>query len=197
MDYSAALQHLTRDPKLARVMQTVGQCNIGAGGDPFQSLVRAIIYQQLAGKAAATIYGRFVNLYGKFPEPSGILRSDDSALRSCGLSGRKIQYIKDLAAHVDENRLDLKSLPSLVDEQIIDQLTAVKGIGRWTSEMFLIFCLGRPDVLPVQDLGLRKGIQKTYRLRKLPTLEKINKIAEPWRPYRSVATWYMWRSLEL
>ncbi len=193
-----ALQYLAAaDPRLAKVILTVGEYTIKVGGQPFQALVESIIYQQLAGKAANAIYSRFLNLYGgSFPSPEQLLSKSDVDFRSCGLSGRKTAYIKDLAVHIVERRLALDQLPSLTDEQVIQQLIAVRGIGRWTAEMFLIFCLGRPDILPVQDLGLRKAMQKTYSLHELPSPDAMNKIADRWRPYRSIATWYLWKSLE-
>jgi DNA-3-methyladenine glycosylase II len=198
MRSSEALRHLAAaDQRLAKVILAVGECTIKVGGEPFQSLVESIIYQQLAGKAADAIYGRFLNLYGgSFPSPGQLLSKSDADFRSCGLSGRKTAYIKDLALHIIEGRLALDKLPLLTDEQVIQQLTAVRGIGRWTAEMFLIFCLGRPDILPVQDLGLRKAIQKTYCLHELPSPDAMNKITDRWRPYRSIATWYLWKSLE-
>ncbi|MEO9320029.1 MAG: DNA-3-methyladenine glycosylase [Nitrososphaera sp.] len=195
----AASRHLCAcDPALARIIGQVGACTIRSEPDAFMSLVRAIVYQQLAGSAADAIFGRFLNLYGKdtFPRPAQILATDVSALRSTGLSARKIEYICDLAAHVSDGRLDLASLSSLPDEEIIEKLTCVKGIGRWTAEMFLIFCLGRPDVLPVGDLGFRRAIKIHYGLEELPTPEVARKIAEPWKPYSSIATWYLWKSLE-
>ena len=168
--------------------------------DPFQSLVEAIVYQQLAGNAADAIFGRFLKLYNggqKFPEPAEILATDTAALRATGLSGRKIEYIRDLSARVADGRLGLTSLRSIKDnEAIIEQLVQVKGIGRWTAEMFLIFSLGRLDVLPTGDLGFRRALQKHYGLDALPDQETISKIAVPWKPYSTVATWYLWKSLE-
>ncbi|MEW5839699.1 DNA-3-methyladenine glycosylase 2 family protein [Nitrososphaera sp.] len=155
------------------------------------------MYQQLAGGAADAIRARFVKLYGgRLPAPARLLATPDGALRNAGLSGRKIEYMKDLASRVAGGRIDLAALSEMGDEEVVSQLSEVKGIGRWTAEMFLIFHLGRPDVLPVGDLGLRKAMQKTYSLRSLPPPEKMVKIAEPWRPYRSVATWYLWKSLD-
>jgi DNA-3-methyladenine glycosylase II len=193
-----ALLHLSSaDSSLASVIRSVGKYSIKAGGEPFQSLVEAIMYQQLAGSAADAIHARFMKLYrGRFPSPARLLSTPEERLRSTGLSGRKVEYIRDLATKVDRDQLDLDGLASMADEQVVERLTEVKGIGRWTAEMFLIFCLGRPDVLPVGDLGLRKAMQKTYMLRVLPLPERMEKIALPWRPYRSVATWYMWKSLE-
>lgn len=191
------LKHLAvADARLAAIIKSVGACEIKMRKDPFQSLVEAIIYQQLAGSAADAIYDRFVKIYDRFPRPSQLLATDDAKLRAAGLSGRKIQYLKDLALRTSDGRLKLTRLPKLPDEQVIEQLVQVKGIGRWTAEMFLIFCLGRQDILPVGDLGLRKAMQKTYSLDELPSPERMYNIAQPWKPYCSIATWYMWKSLE-
>lgn len=194
-----AVLHLSgADLRLGNIITAVGSYTIVTGGDPFQSLVRSIMYQQLAGSAADAIHARFLKMYGaKFPSPASLAATPDAQLRAAGLSGRKAEYLKGLASAVSAGRLDLASLAAMHDdEQVIEQLTAVRGIGRWTAEMFLIFCLGRPDVLPLGDLGLQRAMQKAYRLRKLPAPERMEKIARPWRPYRSVATWYMWKSLE-
>ena len=143
------------------------------------------------------IYKRFLAYYkNSIPTPEQIISSSDIELRTqVGLSRMKITYLKDLASHIGDNRLDLFDLPELKDEEIISQLTRVKGIGRWTAEMFLIFCLGREDVLPVTDLGLRNAMRRTYLLDELPKPNTMMEIANPWRPYRSIATWYMWKSL--
>lgn len=179
------------------MIRSVGSYSIPSGAEPFQSLVEAIVYQQLAGSAADAIYGRILKIYnGKFPAPVRLIRTSAERLRSVGLSGKKTEYIYDLARHVHDGSIDLATLDSMGDEQIVEKLTQVRGIGTWTAEMFLIFCLGRPDVLPVGDLGLRRAMLKLYRLRSLPEPEKMKKIAEPWRPYRSVATWYLWKSLD-
>ncbi|MEM3161339.1 MAG: DNA-3-methyladenine glycosylase [Nitrososphaera sp.] len=190
--------HLTRaDPRLGRIIRSVGDYTIESGGEPFQSLVEAIMYQQLAGSAADAIHGRFLKIYkGSFPTPARLLKTPAEKLRAVGLSGRKTEYIRDLAARVHSGSIDLAALARMGDEQVVEKLTEVKGIGRWTAEMFLIFCLGRPDVLPVGDLGLRRAMQKAYLLRSLPEPDKMEKIATPWRPYRSVATWYLWKSLD-
>ncbi|MEW6603852.1 MAG: DNA-3-methyladenine glycosylase 2 family protein, partial [Thermoproteota archaeon] len=167
-----ALRHLSvADARLAAIIESVGAYEIKLRKDPFRSLVEAIIYQQLAGSAADAIYGRFVKIYGRFPKPEQLLATKDSKLRAAGLSGRKIEYLKDLASRVSDGRIELSQLPKLTDEHVIEQLVQVKGIGRWTAEMFLIFCLGRQDVLPVGDLGLRKAMQKVYSLAELPTPE--------------------------
>src|SRR5690606_3307010 len=192
-----ALKHLsTVDAQLAAIIESVGAYEIKLRKDPFRSLVEAIIYQQLAGSAADAIYKRFIEIYGRFPRPAQLLDTKDSELRAAGLSGRKIEYLKDLAARASDGRLKLSQLSKLHDEEVIEQLVQVKGIGRWTAEMFLIFCLGREAVLPVGDLGLRKAMQKAYSLGELPTPEIMRNIARPWKPYCSVATWYMWKSLE-
>ena len=191
------MRHLAAaDPLLGAIIKSVGPCEIKMRMDPFQSLVEAIIYQQLAGNAADAIYGRFVKIYGRFPRSSQLLATNDAKLRKCGLSGKKIEYLKDLASRVSDGRLKLVLLLEMPDEQVIEELVQVKGIGRWTAEMFMIFCLGRQDVLPVGDLGLRKAMQKTYLLDDLPSPETMREIARRWEPYRSIATWYMWKSLE-
>lgn len=175
----------------------MGDYSIAQGDEPFQWLVKAIMYQQLAGTAADAIHDRFMKIYsGTFPTPGRLLRTPVETLRMVGLSGKKTEYIRDLASRVHSGSIDLAALASMGDEQVIEKLTEVKGIGRWTAEMFLIFCLGRPDVLPMGDLGLQRAMQKVYSLRALPAPEKMEKIAGPWRPYRSVATWYLWKSLD-
>ena len=185
------------DLRLGEVIGTVGKYSIKLRKDPFQSLVESIIYQQLAGSAASTIYGRFIKYYNNSPPlPEQILSTPDAVLKSSiGLSNKKIEYIKDLSARITDRKLDLVKLCEMTDEEIIAQLIQVKGIGRWTAEMFLIFCLGRLDVLPVADLGIRKAMQKIYALPALPKPSEMLAISQPWRPYRSVATLYLWKSV--
>lgn len=192
-----AIQYLCKaDCNLEKIIKLVGKYSIKIRNDPFQSLVESIIYQQLAGTAANAIYNRFINYYNnKQLTPTRILNSPNVNLKKVGLSSRKIDYLKDLASHVYDGRINLEELPKMNDEEIINKLVNVKGIGRWTSEMFLIFSLGRQDVLPVTDLGVRKAIQKVYSLSELPKPNTIREIAKPWRPYRSIATWYLWKSL--
>ena len=192
-----ALQYLCKaDSNLEKIIKVVGKYSIKIRNDPFQSLVESIIYQQLAGGAANAIYNRFINYYNnKQITPTRILNSPNVNLKKVGLSNRKIDYLKDLASHIYDGRINLEELPTMNDEEIINKLVNVKGIGRWTSEMFLIFSLGRQDVLPVTDLGVRKAIQKVYSLSELPKPNTMMEIAEPWRPYRSIATWYLWKSL--
>jgi DNA-3-methyladenine glycosylase II len=186
-----------RDARLARVIDRVGACRLvpRAEGSHFTALARAIVFQQLSGKAASTIYGRFAALAGgDEPTPARLNELSDEALRGVGLSRQKLGYLRDLARHAEDGHFE--RLHELPDEEIIAEVTAVKGVGVWTAQMFLMFRLGRPDVLPVLDLGIKKGVQKVYGLRKLPDAKKIEGLAEPWRPYRTVACWYLWRSLE-
>lgn len=190
-----ALVHLRKDRRLAKVIDQIGEYSITITKNPYESLVEAIITQQLSGKAADSISTRFRGIYGKFPKPVDVLKTPNSKLRKAGLSYMKVSYIKDLSERIESKELRLAYMKKLSDEEVIEQLTQVRGIGRWTAEMFLIFSLGRPDVLPVGDLGLKKGIQRVYLLSELPQKEQMEKIAQKWRPYRSVATWYLWRSL--
>jgi len=192
---TAALKHLKKDKKLAKIIDQVGKYNLSITKNPYESLVEAIITQQLSGKAADSISTRFREIYGRFPKPADVLVTSDVKLRKAGLSYMKVSYIKDLSSRVESKGLRLSYMKNLTDEEVVAQLTKVRGIGRWTAEMFLIFSLGRQDVLPVGDLGLKKGIQRLYSLTELPEKEQMEKIAEKWRPYRSVATWYLWRSL--
>ena len=187
---SAAIKVLKKDPKLARIIKVVGKYQITTTSNYFESLIEAIITQQLAGSAAKAISKRFRGLYGKrFPKPADVLKTSDYKLRKTGLSGMKVKYIKDLSKNIESKKLKLRSLSKLSDDEIVEQLTQVKGIGRWTAEMFLIFSLGRMDVLPVGDLGLKKGVQLLNSSAKLPTPDEIEELAEKWRPYRTVATW--------
>ena len=194
---STAIKVLKKDPKLARIIKVVGEYQITTTSNYFESLIEAIITQQLAGSAAKAISKRFRSLYGKrFPKPIDVLKTSDSKLRKTGLSGMKVKYIKDLSKNIESKKLKLRSLSKLSDDEVVKQLTEVKGIGRWTAEMFLIFSLGRMDVLPVGDLGLKKGVQLLNSASDLPTAAEIEEIAEKWRPYRTVATWYLWKSLQ-
>jgi len=195
-----ALAHLKRaDPVLRKVIEQCGPCRLKpqTDGSNFEFIARAIIYQQLSGKAAATIHGRVQALCGGSLAAEALSNLPDDALRSAGLSRQKLGYLRDLAARAATGDLDTVHLPELPDEEVTRQLVQVKGVGVWTAQMFLMFRLGRPDVLPVLDLGVRKGVQKAYRLRKLPDAKRIEKIAAAWAPYRTVGSWYMWRVLEL
>ena len=194
----AAARLRRSDPVLAAIMRDVGPCRLRTDetGGAFAALVESIVYQQITGKAAASIYGRVRKLIKRrHPRPQDILAATEEALRGAGLSRQKVAYLRDLAEKVRDG-LKLHVLGRLEDEAVIETLIEVKGIGRWTVEMFLIFRLGRLDVLPVHDYGIRKAMQRAYRLRKLPNPDRMRRLAEPWRPYRTVACWYLWRSLE-
>jgi len=192
---------MRRDPILATVIKRIGPCGMAdrQRKDHLSALVGSIVSQQLSTKAAATIFGRFVALFpdGHIPHAAAIAAQSDAGLRSVGLSGQKVGYLRDLSARILDGRLDLDELETLPDEDVIERLTAVRGFGRWTAEMFLMFRLHRPDVLPAGDLGIVNAIQRLYRLRKRPDAKRVLKIGEAWRPYRSVASWYLWQSLKL
>ena len=199
-DYERARRHLMRrDPTLATVIKQVGPCRLPDIPDspPFMALAEAIASQQLSVKAADTIFGRFCDLFGPDRQPDAIrlMRMEDAALRAAGFSRAKVLFLRDLASHVLDSRLDLDRMHEHDDPQVLEQLTAVKGIGQWTAEIFLMFRLKRPDVFPVDDLGLVKAAQRVYGLRQRPTRKRLLKMAEAWRPYRSIAAWYLWRSV--
>jgi DNA-3-methyladenine glycosylase II len=164
--------------------------------DAYGALLRAIVGQQLSTKAARTIYGRVVDLFGgSTPSPEQLLEASEEDLRGCGLSGRKVEYVRDLAAHVLSGELELERLGDLSDEEVIEEIVAVRGLGQWTAEMFLIFHLERPDVLSGGDLGIRKAVQIEYGLEEMPAPKQVLEIGETWRPYRSLASLYLWESL--
>jgi len=199
-DYKAARRHLMRtDPKLAAIIKRVGPCELHAVApkDPFEALCMSIASQQLSTKAADTIFRRFCDLFppDRRPSPQRVMTLTDDEIRGVGFSRPKAGFIKDLAAHVLDGRLDLPGLTQHPDEEVMRQLVGVKGIGRWTAEIFLMFRLGRPDILPADDLGLMNAVHRAYRLRKRPDPKRLRKIGEAWRPYRSVASWYLWASL--
>ena len=190
---------MRRDPVLAPIIkQHKGRSLLDAPVvDPFSALVRTITAQQISTKAAATIHGRLVALMpGGVATPEALLSVSDEQLRTAGLSRQKSVYLRDLADKVSSGLLPVHSLADLDDDEVIEAIVKVKGLGRWSAEMFLMFRLRRPDVLPVDDLGIVTAIQRLYGLRKRPKPDRIRKIAEPWRPYRTVACWYLWRSLE-
>jgi DNA-3-methyladenine glycosylase II len=196
-DYGRAQRHLARrDAKLKGIIARFGPCTLRYDADRFAGLVRAIIAQQISTKAARSITARLEEVVGsKGVSPRGILALAPEKLRSAGLSGAKARALCDLADKVKRGAVPLDGLHTLDDEAVIDALLPVKGIGRWTAEMFLIFCLGRLDVLPVGDWGFRVAVQRQYDLAEPPPKEHLVEMAEPWRPYRSVATWYFWRCL--
>ena len=193
-----AVIHLKKsDPVLRAIIDRVGPCRMEFGPAEFCSLAEAIVYQQLNGKAAVTIFKRFAVLAGEPLTPEGILKLTDAQLRSVGLSKQKSAYLKDLAAKTASGLLNFSCLPKLSDEEVIKHLTQVKGIGVWTAHMFLMFSLRRPNVLPTGDYGVQMAVKKHYKKRKLPRPKDMEKIARAWEPYRSVACWYMWRSLDI
>jgi DNA-3-methyladenine glycosylase II len=198
VNYTKARRVLARrDPILRGLMRRHGACGLADSPhtDPFQALVRAIIGQQLSTRAAATIGARVNALLDGVPTPASVAAVSDAQLRRAGLSGQKASYVRALCAALTDGSLSLEILGRMADEEVIAALTQVKGIGRWTAEMFLMFRLHRPDVLPVGDLGIRKAAQRAYRLRTLPSPTRLLRLGEPWRPYRSVACWYLWASL--
>ncbi|MBW4646362.1 MAG: DNA-3-methyladenine glycosylase [Goleter apudmare HA4340-LM2] len=203
MDYSVAIATLKQnDILLASVIQQIGTCKLDQvqqTGDLFYSLSRSILYQQLSTKAATAIHQRFLQLYADQPllTPAAILNTSDEILRGVGISRPKVVYLKDLAQKILDGLPTLTELEKMDDEAIIKALTQVKGIGRWTVQMLLIFRLHRPDVLPVDDLGIRSGIRRIYSLPELPDKKTVELLGKNWRPYCTIASWYLWRSLEL
>ena len=199
-DYKKARRLLMRrDPVLGAAIKEIGECGMASRQrkDHLTALVGAIASQQLSTKAAATIFGRFLALFpdGQIPNAAAIHALDDAALRGVGLSGQKVGYLRDLCIRIGDGSLVLEELELLDDELVIERLTAVKGFGRWTAEMFLMFRLHRPDVLPVGDLGILNAVQRLYRMRKRPTPKRLLALGDAWRPYRSVACWYLWQTL--
>ena len=195
---------MRRDPRLGALIKRVGPCRLPESRqrEPFVGLVRVVLAQQLSAKAAQTIFNRVVALAdgdtaglktGGSMSPEQLLAIDPAALRAAGVSRPKISYLRDLAERVRDGRLPLESLESMADAEVIGAITAVKGFGQWSAEMFLIFRLNRPDVLPLTDLGIIKGMQKLYGMKRRPAARTMMRLAEAWRPYRSVASWYLWR----
>jgi len=201
LDSCRALRHLRQsDTRLAKLIQRVGplQMTLRPAASPFAALLRAITHQQLSGKAAATIHARVVALFPRGLTPQRLMAKPHVSLRHAGLSRNKTLAVRDLAAKtLDGTVPNFRELAKLEDEAIIERLTQVRGVGRWTVEMLLIFTLGRQDVLPLGDLGIRKGFQRTYGMRRLPAARTLERAGRLWAPYRSVASWYLWRALEL
>ena len=202
-DFTEAVEHLCRSDKVLRgLIRKVGKCLLETKNHrtPFEALAQSITYQQLNGTAAATILARVKALYPqrRFPRPQDVLATPDARLRGAGLSRAKVAAIKDLATHALGGVVpSSRAIRELTDAQIVEQLTVVRGIGPWTVEMLLIFHLGRPDVWPVTDYGVRKGFARAYRLKDLPSPKELIEQGEKWRPYRTIAAWYFWRALEL
>jgi len=202
---SARKQLAASDPTMAALIERVGEIDRETRlrrrseekpADAYGALLRAIVGQQLSTKAARTIYGRVVELFGgSTPAPEQLLEADEADLRAAGLSGRKVEYVRDLASHVIAGELELDRLDQLPDEEVIEEIVAVRGLGVWTAEMFLIFHLERPDVLSGGDLGIRKAVQIEYELEEMPAPTQVLEIGEPWRPHRSLASLYLWESL--
>jgi DNA-3-methyladenine glycosylase II len=202
---AARAQLAASDPTMAALIERVGEIDLETRlrrrseerpADAYGALLRAIVGQQLSTKAARTIYGRVLELFGgRTPAPEQLLDASEEELRGCGLSGRKVSYVRDLAAHVISGELELDRLGELSDEQVVEEIVAVRGLGVWTAEMFLLFHLERPDVLSGGDLGIRKAVRIEYGLEEMPSPARVIEIGEPWRPHRSLASLYLWESL--
>lgn len=195
--WADGVEHLrVLDPRWARIIEEVGPCRLVLRPDRFGALVRAIIGQQISSRAARSIDQRLRDLAGEPHAPGPLLATGEAGLRSCGLSGVKARYVLNLARAVQEGSIPLDEVHTWADEQVIAALTAIKGIGPWTAEMFLIFALGRPDVLSVGDLGIRVGLKNFHGLEQLPGPRECRELTEPWRPYRSIAMWYLWAQID-
>ncbi len=200
-DWSASIEHLRRvDPVIKNVIDRVGPCTLSGNRDYFVRLCKAIFSQQISTKVAAVLFERFRATFpGRRPTPKlllEMLQADSPLLNGIGISRPKRTYLRDLAEHFHGNKIPVRRLSKMSDDQVIDALVKVKGIGRWTAEMFLIFTLNRPDVLPVDDLGLQTSVRDVYKLPARPGAAELTKLAEPWRPHRTLATWYLWRHIE-
>jgi DNA-3-methyladenine glycosylase II len=192
-----AISHLRKsDPVMAAIIKRIGSCRMEFGPAEFHSLAEAIVYQQLNGKAAFTIFKRFAALAGEPLTPAGIQKLTNEQMRSVGLSKQKSSYLRDMAERAASGQLDFSKLQRMTDEEVIEHLTQVKGVGVWTAQMFLMFKLKRPNVLPTGDFGVRMAMKKLYNKRKLPKPEQMEKIAKCWEPYRSIACWYLWKSMD-
>jgi len=192
------IRHLKEnDPVLALIIERVGRIEIGYRDPTFESLARAIVFQQLSGKVARVIYDRLQKAAGGMVTPETILRLSEGEMRACGLSRQKLNYMRDLAVKTLSGEVNFSQLPSMKDDEVIEHLTRVKGIGVWSAQMFLMFALRRPNVMPVGDLGIRTAIRKAYRKRKLPDAKTILKLSRKWEPYCTIACYYLWRSLEI
>jgi DNA-3-methyladenine glycosylase II len=192
-DAEAARKHLMRaDPVMRDIVKRVGALEIQARGKPYEALVRSILYQQLAGPAAAAIEKRFLAMFGGIPSPAQLAAASDEQLRTAGISRQKASYFRSIGEHFANGGMSDRKLLRADDDAVIAAVTQIRGVGRWTADMLLMFCLGRPDVLPVGDLGIQNAMRLAYGIDKLPPA-KMEEIAEPWRPYRSAGSWYLWR----
>ncbi len=198
-DAETARAHLLKaDPVMRGIVKRVGPLAIEARGEPYEALLRSVLYQQLAGAAAAAIERRFLALFGgRIPRPEDLAAAPDEALRAAGISRQKASYMHSIAQHFAAGVLSNRALRRASDDEVIAAVTRIKGIGRWTADMLLMFCLGRPDVLPVGDLGVRNSMQAAYQLDDPPDVETMMRIGDAWRPYRSAGTWYLWRRGDL
>lgn len=189
---------MTSDAVMRAIVKRVGRYTLEVRGEPYESLLRAILYQQLAGAAAAAIERRLLAHFGaRVPAPAELLRLTDDDFRAAGVSRQKAGYMRSLAEHFASGALDNRKIRRAPDDEVIEMVTQIKGIGRWTADMLLLFCLGRSDVLPVGDLGIRSSMRAAYGLDALPTAAEMEAIAEPWRPYRSAGSWYLWRRSDI
>ncbi|MFO0937092.1 MAG: DNA-3-methyladenine glycosylase [Gemmataceae bacterium] len=195
--HAAAKRHIQKHcPVLGPHVKRFGPCKLVPNPDSFAMLCRSIISQQISTKAADSIRGRTLKLLGGKFTPKRFAKVSDDELRSCGLSAGKVKFLRDLVARVEDGTVPIRKLPAMENDEVRERLIVVKGIGPWTVDMFLMFSLGRPDVLPVGDLGIRAAVKKLWTMNELPTPSELTEIAEPWRPYRTVASWYLWRTIE-
>ena|SRR5665213_4038482 len=195
--FEDSLAHLKKDPRLKSIKLKVRKPPFKRPSDPFESLIRSIIYQQLSGKAASTILNRFLALFGdRYPTPQELLKLKDAQFRKAGVSVQKTKYLRDLAARFIDGTIDPSKFNKMTDDVIREHLIVVKGIGRWTADMFLMFTLYRPDVFPTGDLGIQKGFQKLFKLKSMPDAKKMERLAKNWQPYRTVASWYLWELID-
>lgn len=192
-----AISHLRKaDPVLAAIIKTVGPYKLARREPTIETLCRSIVYQQVSGKAAATIFARFNKAVGRTFSAKNILKLTPEEMRGCGLSQQKVSYIRDLAERTLRREIDFRRLPAMTDEEVIEHLTRIKGVGVWTAQMFLLFALERPNVLPTADLGVRNAIARAYGMETPPKVPEMLALSQRWHPYCSVATWYLWRSLD-
>jgi DNA-3-methyladenine glycosylase II len=193
----AAIAHLRRsDPVMAKIIARVGPCELAALQPSFETLARSITFQQLHGKAAATIFARVKKAVGRSFTATAFLKAEPATLRACGLSRQKLASLTDLAEHVVSRKINFGKLPDLDNEAVLEILTQVRGVGAWTAQIFLMFALERPNVLPLGDFGIRNAVRQAYGLTEMPKPAELEKIAQPWHPYCTVASWYLWRSLD-
>jgi putative serine/threonine protein kinase len=192
--FKKEVSSLYSDKKLKPLIKKIGPCTMRITKNPFQTLVEAIIYQQLSEASATAITKRFLKLYKKFPSPKQVINTTDKKLKDSGISGTKINYIKGLSKKIIQKEIDFRKISKLNDKQVIEELTKIKGIGNWTAQIYLMFCLQRKDILPVDDLGIKKGIRDLFSLEELPNPKIVEKFSARWKPNRSIACWYIWKN---